>query len=169
MNIDLTGRAREKGMKEVKIMELNETEEYIACVLYEKRIKHSDRVEWLDPTIIFKTPVKHGIYDQAVRLAESAGLVLFLPDVDNFRTDYYGLSFNGHKSIVKSWGYTSNHLPISKRWNKSEMDANAKKWLPDINAVAQIVCSLIEIVQTTSDENIRLELAKQYLENFQVA
>lgn len=169
MRCELTDRARYKGIKQVEIMEKVETTSYIACVVYEKRKKDGETIEWLDPAIVFKDKVKHGQYDQAVRLAEEAGLILLLPEEKNFRTDYYGLRFDGHGTIVKSWGYTSNHVPRSKRWKQEEMKTHAKQWLTDIHTAAEIVFTMIDIINKTDTEEERLALAVKYLESKHVA
>lgn len=154
MKVQLTERAREKGLVSVELLSQAETGNCIAGVLYEKRMKDGETIEWVDPIIIFKEPIKHGIYDKAVRIAEKAGILLLLPESKNFRTDYYGLMFNGYPTIIKSWGYTSNHVPVSKRWRKSVMEEKAVNWLPDVELMAEIIDFVITKMaeEITEDE-----------------
>lgn len=164
MKIKLSERAKDKGIKKVQVLAEQETQNYIACILHERRVKDGEEVDWVDPTIIFKTDVKSKDYDQAVRLLEETGVIVLLPECQNFKTDYSGITFDGYTTLVKSWGYTSNHLPKYRRWNNEEMDKKAKEWINDIATKARIIDQMIEINKTYPDDEDKISVAKEWLE-----
>lgn len=163
MRIELTERAKDKGLMKMELFSNEETDHCIAGVVYEKRMKEGEVIEWLDPILIFKTPIKHGVYDKVVRLAEEAGILILIPEAKNLKSDYYGLSFSGHKTLVKSWGYTSNHLPPNKRWNETRMREAADNWLSDTVLLAEIVSfTWSKIVENMGEKEIITEIQQQY-------
>lgn len=164
MKITMSSRAREKGIQTIRVLSAHETDKYIACVIYEKRKKDGEIVEWVDPSIVFKDKVKSKDYDRALKLIEEAGLIIIMPECKNFRVDYLGLTFDGYKPIVKSWGYTSNHLPIRKRWNQEKMQSKAEEWLPDIAMKAEIIYAMIEIDRQQVSEEEKIQMAKEWIE-----
>jgi len=151
MVIELTPRSKDRGIVEERIMKMEETERYIACVIYEKRKKNNEVIEELEPAIIFKTDIKHGDYEAAVRMAEEAGLTMIFPDDKSFRTDYYGLVFHGYKTIIKSFGYTSSFLPSYRRWKQDEMEKVASEWLEDIKLTASVIDGVLNIMKNKTD------------------
>jgi len=163
MKITISDRAKEKGLLSFEVLSEVETDKYIACVIYEKRKKDGEIVEWVDPSIIFKEDVKSKDYDRALRLIEEAGFIMVMPECKNFRTDYLGMSFNGYKPIVKSWGYTSNHLPVRKRWDRAKMEEKAEEWLPDIAMKAEIIQGMIEIDRLQISDEEKIHMAKQWI------
>lgn len=155
MSVELTDRARNKGILEVEMLSTIERPDFIVCSLYEKREKNGIVVEWLDPTIIFKTPVKHKDYERAIRLTKEAGIFLIFPEAEKFQTDYYGLRFNGQKTIIKSWGYTSNHSPVSKRLSRPEIEDRAAEWMNDFVEDVEFLNEIvIMVLKRKTDEHI---------------
>lgn len=170
MKVELTERARDKGLMKMELFSETEREHCIAGVLYEKRFKEGEVIEWLDPVLIFKTPIKHGVYDKIVRLAEAAGILLLIPEAKNLKSDYYGLSFTGHKTIVKSWGYTSNHLPPNKRWNETRMREAANNWLSDTVLLSDIIIFTWEkINENLTDEEIITAIQQRFSSQYLIA
>lgn len=160
MEVQLTERAKDKGLMKMELFSKKELAGCIAGVIYEKRTKDGEIIEWLDPILIFKSGVKHGDYDKAFRLAEKAGILLLLPEAKNFKTDYYGLSFDGHKNLIKSWGYTSNHLPPNKRWNENKMREAANTWLEDTVLLAEIVLFILDKLSAHLKEEEIVEMVR---------
>lgn len=163
MKVQLTDRAKDKGLLEVELFSKQETEEIIAGVMYEKRTKENEIIEWLDPVLIFKTNIKHAAYDKVVRLAENAGILIMIPEAKNLKSDYYGLDFDGHKVFVKSWGYTSNHLPPNKRWGKFRMREAADNWLTDTILLADVVLfTLSKVNENLCDAEVIKLIQQQF-------
>lgn len=152
LKIEITSRAKEKGIQQLEMLEYIETEKYFVGVVHEKRMREREIIDFVDPIVIFKTEIKSGDYDRARKFVENAGVLLILPETNNFKTAYYDMTFNGYTRLIKSWGYSSNHLPPSKRWDNRKIKRNAEAWLPDTILIAEIIQFALDLMDEGLNE-----------------
>lgn len=153
MELTVTKRAQEKGIRKLELLHMEETENYIVGVLHESRNKASDKIDWVDPIIFFKSDIKHGDYDRIKKMAEAAGLLFLLPEADNFKTDYYSIECKGILKMIKSWGYASTNLPPTRRWNEFRIREAASIWFEDIATMAKIIDSMYQDIKNEMTED----------------
>lgn len=164
MMVEITERAKKKGFTQVEMLCPIDMGDYVVCALYERREVNkveSYVSEWLDPTIIFKTPVLHKEYDKALSLMKKMGSKILFAEAIKIQTDYYGLEFDGSKVFVRSWGYTSNHLPVGLRWNRQKIEETAKEWVPSFAADVELLYDIIRMVKAgKSDMEIEAVISR---------
>lgn len=139
MELTVTNRAKEKNIRLLNMLEMEETETYIVGVLHESRNDPFERIDWVNPIIFFKSDIKHGDYDRIKKIAEAAGVLFLLPEPKNFETDYYSVQCNGVGKMLKSWGYASINLPRSRRWDTKQIQEKATIWMKDFKVIAEII------------------------------
>lgn len=163
MELTVTNRAKEKDIRLLNMLEMEETETYIVGVLHESRNNPFDRIDWVNPIIFFKSDIKHGDYDRIKKIAEAAGILFLFPESKNFETDYYSVQCNGIGKMLKSWGYASINLPRSRRWDANQIHEKAKVWMTDFKIVAQIIDFIYIGLREGRSEEM---LAQQVKEDF---
>lgn len=153
---ELTERAKQKGIVELKMSHYNNLGDFATGIVHEKRIVHLDQKEAkrtkqktrLDdviyPVMIFPTELKHADYDRAKRFLEKAGLVLPLPNPDEFRTELYSVDLGPHQNILRGWGYDSGLLPPTKRWQEDRIASNTSLWVDDNEILAEMVSFTVQ-------------------------
>lgn len=148
MLIPLTQRAIDKNIKTMEVIAKSETENYIICIVVERRKSKKEFSESIIPFIVLKRDIKHHEFDQIIKIIEELNITTITPNLNMYRRDYLDIDFFGYKPIIQTFGSNIKNLPYKKRWKIEKSKKEIETWIPDIKEQAELIYIILNNLKT---------------------
>lgn len=165
--IEITDQSRVSG-KDFKLLKAHYSNEFIVAIIKEVKAAKRQLPENVEvyPLIIFKKEFFAKNYDLALQFIEKhLNLAIILPDSRNFKTDFYGLVFDGYKTTLKLMGYNSSASPKRLRWKDEDLQKNTEDWMQDSVAKASLITFVMNLMLEDIPEEEKVRRAEDWLKD----